>query len=1454
MTDARSLPENDLPGLEIAIIGLAARVPGAPDIDTFWANLKAGKESIQSLDIDVLRARGVSDALLSAPDFVPRGADIDGADTFDAAFFGYAPSEAEILDPQHRIFLECAWHAMENAGYVAGADTGAVGIYASAGMNGYLLNLYGNAALRDTVSPYEVFTANDKDFLATRTAYKLDLRGPAVTVQTACSSSLVAVHMAAQSLIAGECDMALAGGVAVSRQDGYRALSGSILSPTGQCRAFAADADGTVTGNGVGLVVLKRLDDALADGDRIDAVIRGSAINNDGSGKASFTAPDVAAQAEVIAAAQAAADVSPASISYVEAHGTGTSLGDPVEVTALTRAFRRGTDACGFCALGSVKPSIGHLDTAAGVIGLIKTALMLRDRTLVPSLHFEAPNPQIDFANIPFVVNTTLRPWTGNGPLRAGVSSFGIGGTNAHVVLEEAPQRATTAATDGPHLLTLSARSAEALTAAATGLADHLAKCAPALADAAMTLEKGRRAFRWRQSVVADNPEAAIRALHNLAPTHPAPADPVAPVFLFPGQGAQYAGMARGLYDAVPSFAATLDRAAAHLDQDLDALIFATGNDIHRTQTAQLALFIVEVALARVWNARGVTPRALLGHSLGEWSAACIAGVVTFEHGLDIVAARGRLMQAAAPGAMLAVVHPDTDVPAFADVEIAAVNGPGLTTLTGTLAAMRTAEVALMQAGVAVKRLDTSHGFHSAAMTPAAEAFERFLAGKSLSAPTLPVVSNVTGTWLTEAQATDPAYWARQLRGTVQFGAGVDTTRALDHPVFLEIGPGSVLSGLIRLHDDAVTVPGLTGKDDMADVLGGLGAAWAAGVPVDRAPLTKPTGQRIALPGYPFQRQRYWVTPDTVPTQTTTLAAAPAQNAAVYLPTWHRIAVPPVTGKTRRTWFILDDGHIGRALAQALERGGDDAYRVTKGAAFGEPAYRQFTLRPGHRDDLTQALRTLQDRGAMPTDVVMAWSLEDPNVGDLHSVIEALAAEGRERCLTLLTFGAADVTGAETLHPEQAQLRGMLDVAGQEYPWLGCRVIDLDPEDTAKPRDAAAVLRDALVQRDAPVTARRSGRFWGLSHRAQPLPTSRNALRKNGVYAVIGHVTQGIGQVWADRIATMARLAVIEPADATPLDRNAADNLLRINADCADPIALGAALDQVTARWGRLDGVFLSTPFSDAESTAPLSLTGPTQLARVRETCIAPVEALAEVSATRRIGFICLQSSLASVIGGVGLASYASGHHHTDAFAVKADRQSQTDWIAIGWDMLSTGPDDGDSDGGGSDHALSADQVWDLTERILGAGMTGACVVSRSDVDARRTLWLNPRPKVDTPDAATTARARPDIDTLFVAPQSGTETQVSEILRDLLGLDRIGVNDGFFELGGHSLLAIRAIAKLREAFPVDIDMRELLVDNPSAKSIAALIEAKLNGDADLAALLDDLSDGSLDALLSEGTA
>ncbi|WP_412179946.1 type I polyketide synthase, partial [Variovorax paradoxus] len=879
-------------GLEIAIVGMAGRFPGADDVDAFWRNIRDGVESIRRFSDEELRAQGVPQSVLEEPDYVKAGVRFEGFDQFDAAFFGYAPREAETLDPQQRIFLECAWSSLEHAGCDPERWQGKVGVYAGEGANVYLIrNLlpsFGLGAHSGIADLLGLMSGNSGGSLCTRVAYKLDLRGPAVSVQTACSTSLTAVHTACQALLAHDCDMALAGGVWLDllQEGGYRWQAGAILSPDGHCRAFDAEAAGTVIGSGAGVVVLKRLDEALRDGDTIHAVIKGSAANNDGSAKVGFTAPSVDGQAEVIRAAQLIAGVSADTIGYVETHGTGTTLGDPIEIAALTQAFRADTERRGFCALGSVKTNIGHLDAAAGVAGLIKAAQALRHRVLPASLHFRAPNPQIDFANSPFYVNTVSKPWPeGPVPRRAGVSSFGIGGTNVHVVLEEAPPVRAERNAGGWQVLPLSAQAPAALREAAALLADHLeAHPEASLADVAQTLQNGRRAFAQRAAVVAGDTAFALQSLRAAADDLDAPqrAPETAPevVFLFPGGGTQHANMGLALYRDHSVFREEVDRCCALLEnilgEDLRALLYPAPEAeaeadarLARIEYTQPLLFVAEYAMARLWMARGVRPALMLGHSLGEYVAACLAGVFRLEDALRIVAERGRLMQSMQPGAMTAIALSEAELQPFlaTGCDIAAINGEQLCVLAGPLAAIEAAEARMSARGLLPRRLLVSIASHSALTDPIVDALQKVVAGVPRQAPGIPFLSNVTGRPITAQEAVDPAYWARHLRGTVRFADGLAHLLGTPGRVLLEVGPGETLSGLARQHPLAASAAGIVSSQghpqqrlhNERHMAGAIGALWCAGVPIDwQACHPGRAARRVPLPTYAFQRQSYW--------------------------------------------------------------------------------------------------------------------------------------------------------------------------------------------------------------------------------------------------------------------------------------------------------------------------------------------------------------------------------------------------------------------------------------------------------------------------------------------------------------------------------------------------------------------------------------------------------------------
>ncbi|HEX6292329.1 MAG TPA: amino acid adenylation domain-containing protein [Herpetosiphonaceae bacterium] len=881
-------------GTEIAIIGMSGRFPGAKHIETFWHNLQAGTESITFFDDDALLAAGVDPARLADPQYVKAGAILDGIELFDAAFFGYSPREATVMDPQQRFFLECTWEALEHAGYNPEASPGRIGVYAGVGTNSYLLNnLYPNRSLLENVGAFQMMILNEKDHLTTRVAYKLNLHGPAINLQTACSTSLVAVIVACQNLLLRQCDMALAGGVTINvpHAAGYRYVEGGIASPDGHCRAFDARAEGTVAGNGIGVVVLKRLSDALADGDAIQAVIKGFAMNNDGSQKVGYTAPSIDGQAAVIAEALAMAGVSPETISYIETHGTGTRLGDPIEMAALTRVFEPASQRNNTCAIGSVKTNIGHLDTAAGVTGLIKTVLALQHRCIPPSLHFEQPNPMIDFARSPFYVNTSRAEWHTNGtPRRAGVSSFGIGGTNAHVVLEEAPPVAPSGSGRKWQLVALSARSSAALERAALKLAAHLRQHPDLnLADVAYTLHVGRQAFAYRQILVCRDSDDAVELLESQDPrqvlNRQQERQDRAVVFLFPGQGAQYVQMAHELYHEEAAFREQVDRCAEllrpHLGLDLRTVLYPDADhraeatqQLHQTWLTQPVLFVIEYALAQLWMSWGVQPVAMIGHSIGEYVAACLAGVFSLEDALALVSLRGRLIQSLPAGAMLSVPLPEQTVLQLLDAEdfrqlsLAAVNAPALCVVAGPHAGIEQLERQLAEQGLDCRRLHTSHAFHSAMIEPILEPFIEQMSRISLHRPRLPYLSNVSGTWITAEDATDPRYWARHLRAPVRFATSLEVLLSEPDRVLLEIGPGRMLSTLARQQ----AIPNLTvlsslrhphdRQQDLAFLLQTLGQLWLAGVPIDWTRFyADQQRRRVHLPTYPFERQRYWIDP-----------------------------------------------------------------------------------------------------------------------------------------------------------------------------------------------------------------------------------------------------------------------------------------------------------------------------------------------------------------------------------------------------------------------------------------------------------------------------------------------------------------------------------------------------------------------------------------------------------------
>jgi acyl transferase domain-containing protein len=1337
--------EGDASRLDIAIVGMAGRFPGARDLRTFWANLRDGVESLVDFDDDALRAAGVPDAVLHDPLYVKRGAVLDDVEGFDAALFGFTPRDAAVLDPQHRHFLECAWAALEDAGHVPHEFGGTIGVYAGVGMGSYLaFNLLPDPALMGSMGLFLVrHTGNDKDFLATRVSYELDLTGPSVNVQTACSTSLVAVHLAVQALLNGETDMALAGGATIElpHRRGYLYKEGEILSRDGRCRAFDASAGGTVFGSGVGIVVLRRLADALADGDTIRAVIRGSAINNDGASKVGYLAPSVDGQARAVAEALAVADVDPATIGYVEAHGTGTAIGDPIEVAALTQAYRAHTDRRQYCAIGSLKPNIGHLDTAAGVASLIKTVLALEHRQIPPTLHFRAPNPECRFESSPFFVNATLRDWTPiDGVRRAGVSSLGVGGTNAHLIVEEAPQVPARSARRRTQLLLVDARTTEAVQEAALDLAAHLeSEPGLALADVAWTLQVGRRSMSRSLAIVADDAAAAAAALRACGPADvmEGARDGVRRevAFMFAGGGAQYAGMGRALHAAEPVFREALDEClrllAPKLDTDLAALLFpgpgeieAAQRELERPSRALPALFAVQYAQARLWMSWGVRPSAMIGHSMGEYTAACLAGVLTLADALALVAFRGRLFERVPAGAMVSVpLAADALRPLLGDgLSLSAANAPGLSVAGGPVAAIDALVERLAGLGIESRRVHISVAAHSSMLDPFLDEFGRFVAGFALGSPSIPIVSNLTGTWLTDVQARDPGYWVRHLRDTVRFADGLATLALDADRVLLEVGPGRTLASLARAREDEVarrvaitSMPHSeeTGASASDAMLLAVGRLRAAGASIDwNAFHDGVARRRVPLPTYPFEHRRYWI---DAPAATAAERAAPAGDVEAatpledrfHQPAWQPAPapVPPDASRARpRLLLLCGRGPLDAAMRAAATEVAREVVIVEDGAAFETVSAGHFRIRVEERADHARLFSALAAQGARPDAIVDLLDLReapaDPEAeaSDRPFAIRLALLQGLADadCAEDVAWVAAAahlhlLPGDERIVPSRALALGVLTVAPQEWPGVRCTSVDVGLERVV---DRDALARRVLAEATEPATTSRgAARIVALRGpdrllrgfaptRLAPAAGSRPVLRAGGSYLITGGLG-GVGLALAEhllsahgaRVTLVGRRTAPGPDDPrrVRLDaRAAAGNgsaaWRYLQGDVADPERARAVVREAIEASGELDaafhaaGVLDDAPLLDKSLQGARAVLGP----KVAGTSALAAALDALVPATRACPLV-LFGSISAYAGLAGQADYAAANAYLAAFAQQRARRAGRPTIAIAW-------------------------------------------------------------------------------------------------------------------------------------------------------------------------------------------
>jgi len=1337
----------------IAVVGIAGRLPGARDVRAYWRNLADGLESLTALTDEQLLAAGVSRARIDDAAYVKMAGLMPDVDTFDAEFFGMTPREAELCDPQLRLFLEMTYQAIEDAGYDPTRMGRDVAVYGACGPSRYADVHVRNNPMYSTASGLGVMVLNNVDYLTTLASYKLNLRGPSMAVQTACSSALTAIHLACRSLQFGECDAAVAGAsnVDIPHRVGYRWSPGDVRSADGRCRPFDASGTGTIFTSGAGAVLLKRLGDAIVDADHIWGVIHGIGINNDGSDKVSFSAPSVGGQSAAIVDAMAMAGFAPEDIGYVEMHATGTPLGDPIEMSALAKAYRRlagGPMPTGRIPVGSVKGNIGHTNPVAGLAGLLKVLLALEHSQIPPTINVASANPRLELASTPFFLNDTLRPWprAATGPRRAGLTSLGIGGTNVHLVLQEGPAAVRTPHLGRPRVVLWSGRDEAAAAANRTAVAGHLTDTGEAgFADAVTTLQRGRAEHRVRGVAVCASAAEAARRLTGQEPVLTGgrvDGDPPEIVFAFPGQGSQHARMAAGLYGNQRVFTDTVDLCLDGLlrcGTDLYPLWLAEdpGDDVNETADAQRLLFAIEYALAQQWIEWGIRPAALLGHSVGELVAATLAGVLELPDALRLVTLRGQAMQRRPRGRMLVVAAgPDRLRPLLPDgggVVIAAVNAADQSVLAGPPDEVAAVAATLTAAGVASRALRTTHAFHSPAMLPAVQEFQAGFAGVRLRPPQLPVYSAATGKLLTADEAVDPAFWARQLAGPVLFADALDALDTLDtldavsaaghgavRRIVVEVGPGTALTGLVRRYPAVAAarwqaLASLSGPDrrshgsrpDERDLLGALARLWVAGCAVDWSSVYRDERpQRVSMPGYQFQRRRFWIDPVTGPAapqpSTTVHPAAGAtveQDAGPFtVPGWVEAARPGPPAKDDPAValaLIPADRAVALPIVSALQQLGHQVCRVRPGGEFAERAG-EFTVRPAClAEDLDRVMSRLGAAGTLPSLLVHAWGAGSPDVPDVPDAPAAPApadpqelaefdqtffalldlvqragrrpVAGRLPALLVLTSGAVDVSGGEVVVPARAALIAAVRSFRSESPETDCRVIDLGG--VSAEDQLIAELRGAAAD---PVVALRGSRRWLPTQRSWRVPPGdRPAIRRGGVYVLTGGLG-GLGLAVAKGLAATGRRPSLALLSRTAQDaaRDAAEDLAEIASmgatvrviacDVADRPQLARALDEVAATFGPVNGVL---HLAGVAGDGMVQFRSRAAAQRVLRPKVSGVLALASALAGRPpVDFVVCFSSQAALTGMIGGADYAAANAFLDAYAA-----GRPGWLSIDW-------------------------------------------------------------------------------------------------------------------------------------------------------------------------------------------
>jgi acyl transferase domain-containing protein/acyl carrier protein len=1466
--------QNKNTGLEIAIVGMACRFPGAGNWRTFWDNLVNGYESIQFLSNDELLQRGVSEDVFQQQHFIKARNPLEGRDNFDSPFFEYRLEEAKLISPATRLFHECLWEALEDAGYDPFQGNGQIGLFAGSNENTTWKNYV--KAIGTDVDFLTLDYLSNEDYLTTLLSYKLNLKGPSVFVNTACSTALVAVNMACKSLLFGETRIAIAGGASVltEEQIGYRYQEGMIASSDGRCRTFDKSASGTIRGEGAGVVVLKRLIDAVNDGDTIHAVIKGSAINNDGNRKVGFTAPSVDGQVDCIKRAQRFAKVAPETISYVEAHGTGTTLGDPIEVQALNIAFNNDTKHS--CALGSVKTNIGHLDVAAGMAGLIKTALSLKNKILPPSLHYKIPNPNIDFDSGPFYVNDKLTEWfsTDGTPLRAAVSSFGIGGTNAHVIVEEPPVQSAGSEGRKTKILVLSARTEASLIRYSKALKEFLLK-EPAihLDNLSYTLKIGRRPFSYRSSFVyADQPEllAKLDAVAQRAVSRTQEKKrPV--IFLFPGQGTQYATMGRELYIHEPVFKKEMDRglatAAQLLGEDLKAIWF--GDDvmlekINETRYTQPLLFLFEHALARLLMSFGITPDLMAGHSLGEYVAACISGIMSVEQAMKIIVKRASLMDTLPQGTMISAATSPQQANEFVNeiktISIAAINSDEQVVFSGDQESVAVLIQSFKDNNIPHLKLRTSHAFHSQMMNRIAGDFKATLDEVVLNGMHIPFVSNVSGNFA-GAECSSSSYWVRQMCEPVNFSASLKKLLAT-HPdgLFVEVGPGNTLTKLVSQHNDSAnavainTVGGQTNHGDANEhLLNALAQLWSQGVDINWKDFYNDEKRtRISLPTYSFEPIQHGPDFSLVKEESSTRSNGKNKNnnSWLYYPSWRKSFLQPVEPEIddRKFLYVSRGGELSGFVKATLLENTSVFVEVLQGSEYRKLSQNKYILNPHTHSDYGALLADLKNDGISFTDIIYEWSDDTSGVevaekngrrfSAFFSLIYLMQALSRtavisEKRLTIITNSLHKVIGVEGGPVVQSLLLGLSKIIQQEYA-VNSLCVDVDDVSYETARKIVSEIYSNTSTVESLVALRYEQRWvMDFQKNMQPVVKNENVVKHRGVYVITGGMgdagfilAKHLMKTYHAKVALIGRSEFDHSATSSLQYKRwselagLGDDVKYVTSDVSDLESLTAAITSIENTWGTIHGVIHAAGITDSGYFQLIDDVNAEMALQMFAPKISGIENIHSLFKDRNPDFVWITSSIATVLGGLSYAAYAAANSYMEYF-VGSRAHELSNWRCIGLSALAFT----DEDLKATPDGLLPAEFIDIFHMTLGI-KTQVIWQTKNDLQSHIRKHISGLPGSTSIDDSPLKTVRPFFSTEFQEAETDTERKLKEMFETFFGMDRIGVNDDFFELGGDSLKGMMLLKRIKSEFNVDMPLMDLLM-MPTIRLIAVKIDEML---------------------------